>query len=360
MEFLSDSFNTVINILIALVVFSAIIFFHELGHFLLAKKNGIYVKEFAIGMGPKLFSFKKKETVYAINLIPMGGYCMMLGEDEEVNDANSFSAKSVWARISVVVAGPIFNFILAFLLALILIGVCGYDAPEIGSFSDTSPAKEAGLQVGDTITHLNGKRIYNFREVLVFMQFEQSDTPITMTVSRDGQRKEVTFVPEYTNNAYRMGIGSVGYQKLNAIDVVTHSALELRYQIRTTFLSLKYLFTGKVGFKNMSGPVGIVSMMSDTIDEAKESAEGNATLAILNVVLNMINFCILLSANLGVMNLLPLPALDGGRTLFLLIEAIFHKKLPTEKEALINTIGFMLLIGLMVVVMFQDVIKIIH
>lgn len=143
--------STVINVIIALLVFGAIIFFHELGHFLLAKKNGIYVNEFAVGMGPTLFSFTKKETKYSLKLIPMGGYCMMLGEDEDVQDEHSFSTKPVWARISVVVAGPLFNFILAFLLSIVLIAVCGYDSPRISDFSEESPAKEAGVQTGDII-----------------------------------------------------------------------------------------------------------------------------------------------------------------------------------------------------------------
>ncbi|MDO5156917.1 MAG: M50 family metallopeptidase [Eubacteriales bacterium] len=349
--------NTIFNIIIALIVFSFIIFFHELGHFLLAKKNGIFVNEFAIGMGPALFSFQKKETKYSIRAIPMGGFCAMLGEDEAVMDEHSFSVKSVWARISVVIAGPVFNFILAFLLSLILIGVCGYDAPTVGGFSDGSPAKEAGVLEGDLITHFNGHRIYNFREILVYMQIGQTGEDITLNVMRDGKAYEYTFTPEKTDTGYRIGVASAGYQKGDAITVAKYSALELRYQIKTVFLSLKYLVTGKIGVKNMSGPVGIVSMMSDTINEAKESAAGDTKLAIINVVLNMINFAILLSANLGMMNLLPFPALDGGRTFLLLIEAFFKKKLPADKEAIINMVGFVLLILLMIVVMFQDIFK---
>lgn len=352
--------NTFINVIIALLVFGAIIFFHEFGHFLLAKKNGIYVNEFAVGMGPTLFSFTKKETKYSLKLIPMGGYCMMLGEEEEVADEHSFSTKSVWARLSVVLAGPVFNFILAFILAIILIAACGYDSPVIEKFSENSPAKEAGLKEGDMITGYNEHRIYNFREVLVYTQFNQSGNDITLTVDRNGEQLDFTFAPAKTENGYLMGIYSNGRTKDGVWNVLKYSVLELRYQIKTTILSLEYLIGGKLGFKNLSGPVGIVSMMSDTINEAKDSANGDTSVAIINVILNMLNFCILLSANLGVMNLLPIPALDGGRTVFLLFEAIFRKKIPTDKEAFVNTIGFMLLIGLMIVVMFQDVLKIMH
>ena len=290
----------------------------------------------------------------------MGGYCMMLGEDEDVADENSFSTKSVWARISVVIAGPIFNFILAFVLAIVLMAMVGYDSPTITAFSDSSPAKEAGIQVGDKITEYNGHTVYNFREVLVYTQFNQSGGPVTLTVERNGEEKEFTFTPEKTDSGYLMGIYSGARVKGNVWETLKYSGYELRYNIKTTFLSLEYLITGKLGIKNLSGPVGIVSMMSDTIDEAKDSAEGNVSIAILNILLSMMNICIMLSANLGVMNLLPFPALDGGRTVLLLIEAIFKKKLPAEKEAWINAAGFILLIGLMVVVMFQDIFKIIQ
>ncbi len=351
--------STIINVIIGLLVFGAIIFFHELGHFLLAKANGIYVNEFAVGMGPTLFSFRKKETKYSLRAIPMGGFCAMLGEEEEVSDEHSFSTKSVWARISVVIAGPIFNFILAFILAIVLIGLCGYDKPVITDFSDQSAAKEAGLEVGDVITGYNGHRIYNYREVLVYNQFNKSGKEISLKVDRNGESLTFDFAPLKTENGYLMGIYGGSREKGGIGATLKYSVLELRYQVKTTMLSLEYLISGKLGFQNMSGPVGIVSMMNDTINEAKESAQGDTSVAVINVVLNMINFCILLSANLGVMNLLPLPALDGGRTLLLLIEGIFRKKLPTEKEALVNGIGLVLLMGLMVIVMFQDIFKLI-
>lgn len=352
--------NTLINIIISLFVFGFIIFVHEFGHFLLAKKNGIYVNEFAIGMGPTLFSFTRKETKYALNLIPMGGYCMMMGENEEVEDEHSFSAKSVWARISVVVAGPFFNFILAFLLSIVLISIIGYDAPVVSEFLEGSPAQEVGIEAGDEITHYNGNRIYNFREVMIYTQFNQTGEPITLTVERDGKNHDYTFSPEKIDGRYLMGIRPVGYIRTNVLDTLKYSALEVRFQIKSTFLSLKYLFTGKISFNSLSGPVGIVAMMSDTIDQAKEESQGDKGLALANIAINMLNFCILLSAGLGIMNLLPIPALDGGRTIFLLVEAISKKKLSADKEALVNTIGFVFLIGLMIVVMFQDVIKIIH
>lgn len=352
--------STIINIILAIIVFGAIIFFHELGHFIFAKLNGVYVNEFAVGMGPTIFSFCKKETKYCLKAIPMGGYCMMMGEDEDVADEHSFSQKPVWGRISVVIAGPVFNFILAFLLSIILVGFCGYDLPIITDFTKDSPAQEAGLEVGDIITEYNGHTIYNFREVMVYNQFNQSSDPVKLKIERDGKEKEVTVTPLLTDNGYIMGIYSSGRTKGNVFSVIKYSAFEVRYYIKTTFLSLKYLIEGKVGIKNLSGPVGIVSMMSDTIDEAKESAAGNNMEAARNVFLNLVNFCIMLSANLGVMNLLPLPALDGGRTLVLLVEAFFKKKMSAGKEAFINAMGFAFLILLMVVVMIQDIMNLVR
>lgn len=352
--------STIINVIIGLIMFGFIIFFHELGHFLLAKKNGIGVIEFAVGMGPALYSFTKNDTKYSLRAIPMGGYCMMLGEEEEVADEHSFSEKTVWQRLSVVLAGPIFNFILAFVFSLVLIGICGYDRPVINDFSETSPAKEAGLMKGDLITSYNDHAVYNFREILVYTQLNQSGDDVTLKVNRDGETKEFTFSPSLSEDGmYLMGIAGGVRERKDAWNVIKFSFLEMRYQIKTVYLSLKYLITGKLGFKNVSGPVGIVSMINDTINEAKDSAGGDISLAIINVILNMINFSILISANLGVMNLLPIPALDGGRAFMLLIEGIFKKRLSMQKEAFINTLGFMLLIGLMVVVLFQDIFKII-
>ena len=355
------NFSTIINVCIGLLVFGFIIFFHELGHFLLAKKNGIEVIEFAIGMGPLLFSFDKNGTKYSLRLIPMGGFCMMLGEDEDVDDEHSFSRKTVWQRLAVVLAGPVFNFILAFILSLVLIGLCGYDKPVVEDFADGSPAKEAGVMKGDVITRYNGSRIYNYREVLIYSQLNQNGSDITLEVNRNGETIDFTFTPVMSEEtgSYLMGIRGGSRERKNAWNVIKYSGLEMRYQVKTVYLSLKYLITGKLGIENVSGPVGIVSMINDTINEAKESAGEDKSLAVINVILNMINFCILISANLGVMNLLPIPALDGGRAFLYLIEGIFRKKLSTQKEAFINTVGFMLLIGLMIVVMFQDIFKLV-
>ncbi len=338
------------KIIIALLVFSVIIIIHELGHFLLAKKNGITVEEFSLGMGPRLLSFQAGGTRYSWKLLPFGGSCMMLGEDGEDMSDGSFGSKPVGARIAVVAAGPLFNFLLAFVLSIFIIGNIGYDAPIIRSVTEGYPAQEAGLRAGDRITRMNGKRIRLYRQVSNYGMFHEGET-VTFEYERDGQRYETTVTPVLTDNGYKYGItGSVNYARVrtNPLQTLGYSAYEVYYWIDTTIQSLKMLFSGGVGIDDMSGPVGVVQVIGDTYEESKP--EGT-----LYVWLNLFNISILLTANLGVMNLLPLPALDGGRLVFLIIEAIRRKRVDPELEAKVHFAGLMLLMLLMVVVMFNDI-----
>lgn len=338
-----------LGIIFAIIIFSFIVFFHELGHFLLAKKNGIDVEEFAIGMGPNLFSKEYKGTRYCIKLLPIGGLCMM-GEDEEATDSPSnFNNKSVWARISVIAAGPVFNFILAFVFAVILVAMVGYDAPVIDSVEEGYPAYEAGIEAGDTIVEMNGKRIHVFREITAYNQFNQGkDTEIVFL--RDGVEKSVTLTPKMDEerNYYRFGIGGGGYTKANVLTALKYGAYELRFWICTTLDSLKMLITGRIGVDQLSGPVGIVSVVDDTYQQSK-------SYGVFMVIVQLLSIAVLLSANLGVMNLLPLPALDGGRLVFLVVEAIRRKRVPPEKEGYVHLVGITLLMALMVFVMFNDI-----
>lgn len=338
-----------LGIIFAIIIFSFIVFFHELGHFSLAKKNGIDVEEFAIGMGPNLFSKEYKGTRYCIKLLPIGGLCMM-GEDEEATDSPSnFNNKSVWARTSVIAAGPVFNFILAFVFAVILVAMVGYDAPVIDSVEEGYPAYEAGIEAGDTIVEMNGKRIHVFREITAYNQFNQGkDTEIVFL--RDGVEKSVTLTPKMDEerNYYRFGIGGGGYTKANVLTALKYGAYELRFWICTTLDSLKMLITGRIGVDQLSGPVGIVSVVDDTYQQSK-------SYGVFMVIVQLLSIAVLLSANLGVMNLLPLPALDGGRLVFLVVEAIRRKRVPPEKEGYVHLVGITLLMALMVFVMFNDI-----
>lgn len=336
--------------IIAILIFSLIILFHELGHFLLAKRNGIRVNEFSLGLGPTLVGFTRGETKYSIKLLPFGGACMMEGEDEESSDEASFQKKSVWARISVVAAGPVFNFIMAFVFAFILILCVGFDRPVINDVIEGHPAQEAGIEAGDTIVSMNGKRIHFYREVSLYTFFHPGE-PIDIVYQRDGEQMEATVNPVFDEEQGKYLIGFYGTgvrEKGNVLESLKYSAFELKYWINTTFDSLKMLVTGRVGFNDMQGPVGIVKTIGDTYDESK--SDGGFW-----VFVNMLNIAILLSANLGVMNLLPIPALDGGRLVFLVIEAIRRKRINPEKEGMVHFVGLMLLLVLMVVVMFNDV-----
>lgn len=341
------------SIVIALLVFSVIILFHEFGHFLLAKLNKITVVEFSLGMGPRLLSFEAGGTRYSWKLLPFGGSCMMLGEDGEEEEEGSFGSKSVWARMSVIAEGPIFNFLLAFIMALFIVGNLGYDVPVLLNVTEGMPAADAGLQAGDRIVKMNGKRIHLYREVQNYSMFHQGETVI-FQYERDGELHEATVTPELTNGSYKYGIGgNINYrQKTNVLETLEYSAYEVYYWIDTTVSSLGLLFKGGVQLDDMSGPVGVVDAIGTTYQESRDEGA-------FYVWMNLLNIAILLSANLGVMNLLPIPALDGGRLIFLIVEAIRRRRVEPELEAKIHFAGLMLLMLLMVVVMFNDVKKLI-
>ena len=336
------------GIVLAILVFSLIVFVHELGHFLLAKMNKIRVDEFSIGMGPRLLSTVKGETRYSLKLFPIGGSCMM-GEDD-VNDMSegSFNSKSVWARIAVVAAGAVFNFILAFIFAVIIVGYTGYDEPVISGVLPGYSAEAEGMQEGDRIVRMNGKKINVWREVTYYNMFHAGET-VELVYARDGEKYEVTIVPKQDEDGnYLMGVTSPAqYKKANVFTAIQYGVYEVKFWISTTLESLKMLITGSVGVDQLSGPVGIVDVVDDTYQQSKEYGA-------VVVLMQMLNIGILLSANLGVMNLLPLPALDGGRLVFLVIEAIRGKRVAPDKEGMVHFVGMMLLFALMIFVLFND------
>ena len=337
------------GIILAIIIFSFIVFFHEFGHFILAKKNGIDVEEFAIGMGPALCSKEYKGTKYAIRLFPIGGYCAM-GEDEAATDSpNNFNNKSVWARISVIAAGPIFIFILAFVFAVILTAMVGYDPPVVREVEQGYPAAEAGIQKGDTIVKMGNKKINIYREISIYNQFHQGED-VEITYIHDGKKQTVTLTPKMDEESgyTRIGITGSGNTKANIFTSIQYGVYEVKFWICTTLESLKMLITGQIGADQLSGPVGIVSVVDNTYQQSK-------SYGLFIVIAQMLNIAILLSANLGVMNLLPLPALDGGRLVFLFVEAIRRKRIPPEKEGYVHLVGIALLMVLMVFVMFNDI-----
>ena len=336
------------GIVLAILLFGFIVFFHELGHFLLARINGINVYEFWIGMGPTLAHKKIGNTDYCLKILPIGGACVM-GEDEKEDlSEGSFNSKSPWRRISVIAAGPVFNFILAFIGAFIIICFVGVDKPVIGTVNAGTPAAEAGLQAGDEIVKINDKNIHIFKDISTYNQFHQGQT-MKIVYKRNGEKNTVSVTPEKNDSGYYLiGITSSNYVKTNVFETAAYSAYNVKYWINLTIDSLKQLVTGRIGVDQLSGPVGIVSAVDTTY---KESKSGGALL----IFLNLLQMTILLSANLGVMNLLPLPALDGGRLVFLIVEVIRGKRVPPEKEGYVHLAGMALFLCLMVFVMYNDI-----
>ena len=308
------------TIVLFVLIFGVIVIGHELGHFLLAKVNGITVVEDG------------------------------LDTDKGTPSEGAFPNASVWARISTVFAGPFFNFILAYILAMIVVGYTGSDRPVLNGLIDGYPAQEAGMQPGDLITRMNGERIYVAREIWLNTYVGAGET-MNIEFLRDGEKHTVTLTPKYNEEEGRYLLGFNGYGEYvdcrNA-GIFKYSYYEVRYSLRATIKSLGMLIQGKATKDDISGPIGVAQV----IGEVKEQAE---PYGIWVVILNMINIALLLSVNLGVMNLLPLPALDGGRLVFLIIEAIRGKPVPPEKEGMVHFAGFVVLMILMVFVMFNDI-----
>jgi len=432
------------SIIVAILVFSIIIIIHELGHFLLAKKNGIGVVEFSIGLGPTIWGIQKGETKYSIKLLPFGGMCQMVGEDTDQDTLaeNAFYSKGVWQRFSVVFAGPFFNFILAFVLSVFVIGFVGYDAPTVASVTAGSPAEKAGLKAGDLIKEIGGDKVSIGREVdSYFMYNELSSQPLEVVYERNGKEHSTSIEPVLTKqyllgftyypnadsvaevstvsenfpfhqagilpgdvithvNGNKISTGaelsvymdshpldgslvsvtynrktdfgivsttvelipmlyqeaySVGFaynlnrEKTGVLNTLKYSIIEVKYWIVTTVKNLGMLVTGQLSSNDVGGPVAIIGTIGDVYEQTSE--QGNA----LDVILQMSYITILLSANLGVMNLLPIPALDGGKLLFTLIEAFRGKPIDREKEGMVHLIGMALLMLLMVFIFFNDI-----
>ncbi|NKF06042.1 RIP metalloprotease RseP [Clostridium gasigenes] len=330
-----------VYIVFAMLAFSLLIIVHELGHFVMAKVNGIKVEEFAIGMGPKMFSAQGKETKYSIGILPIGGYVKMLGEEEEVEDNKSFSSKSPLRRISVILAGSIMNFLLALVLFTIILSKNGYSLPKVGEVQDNTPAYEAGLQTGDEFLNINGDKVFSADDILMGVMISKGE-PVDIVYKRSGEIKEVTITPKIDEkNKYLIGISFVKIQNPTFYQGFKQSFKQTETLIVQTFKGLKMLVTGKANLKtDVGGPVTIIRLSG-------EAAKGG--------ILNLMYFTAFISVNLAVFNLLPFPALDGGWTVILLIELITRRKVPDKIVATVNYIGMILLFGFMILITVKDV-----
>ncbi len=346
------------SILIALVVFLAIVVFHEFGHFIVAKLCGIKVNEFSVGMGPVLLKKKGKETQYSLRLFPIGGFCAMEGEDAESSDPHSFGSRPVWSRIAVVVAGAAMNLILGFLIIIVTtllygdvttLQIAGFSS-DVETGQSTSTSETSGLQAGDTILSLDGMHLFTDTDLSYKLQTAESDT-MEVVVRRDGKKVTLPAVTFHNTNTMTRFDFYVKAEDLSFLSVVKYGFLNTISTGRLIWSSLIDLLTGKYGFQDMSGPVGIVS----TIGEA--ASYGETFRQHLISVLSLASF---ITINVGIFNLLPIPALDGARLIFLLVEAVRRKPVKPEYEGMVHFIGMALLMLLMLAVTFQDITRLIQ
>lgn len=361
-------------IIVSLLVFGFVILIHELGHFLAARKSGIGVEEFAIGMGPLLFSKQGESTLYTVRLFPIGGFCKMVGEDENDEDNrpdDSFNSKSVWARIFVITGGVIMNTILAFIIFFGFNLHSGFAEPVVKSVMDGYPAQQAGLQTGDRIYSIDGYKIQTRSELMLRIDeaakkdLASGEQPIIdLVYLRDGNKinVEMPLKQNEDSNSYLLGFNVNaktgifgeevdGFDKATFGETVGMTFHDMSFIVESTMYGLKQLFVADNALQQVSGPIGMIDAIGTTYDDSVEA--GGFSMAFYN----MLYIMALISANLAVFNLLPLPALDGGRLVFLLIEAITGKSVPPEKEAMVHFIGFVILIGFAIIVAFSDIYK---
>lgn len=344
------------KILFALIIFEVIILIHEFGHFIVAKKCGVKVNEFAIGMGPAILKKQKGETLYALRLFPIGGYCSMEGEDTESGDSRAFCKKSVPKRMAIVVAGIVMNLILGFILLIIYTSLSApITSTTVSKFeSDSSRSHVTGLEEGDKIIKVNGMRIYTAMDISYQFQNDK-DGVFDMTVVRNGEKLELNDVAfDIENNSLHIDF-FVKPIKASPLTVISQSFKQGVTYSRLIYISLADLVTGKYSIRDLSGPVGIVDVIGDVIDSETDAETGIDWRALSEQMLSLGAF---ITINIGLFNLLPLPALDGGRLVFLIIEAIRKKPVPPEKEGIVHFIGLTALMLLMIVVTVSDVIKI--
>lgn len=335
------------RILIAVVLFLLLIVFHEFGHFLVAKLSGIKVNEFAVGMGPLIFSKEKGETLYSLRLIPIGGYCAMEGEDEESPDPRSYDRAPASKRFLTILAGPVANLIIAVLVFMTVGLMAGIITTKVGDFTENSPAKEAGMEVGDEIRKVGDKDIKDFTDISAgiadFYKDKDYDKPITVQYYREGSdtTAAVDLKVEVKDDAAYIGI-MPARRAPGFFEAIGLGFSETWKNIKMIFTVLGRLFTGKIALGALSGPIGVLKEMGNQAN---------------NGLANLLYFLGYISVNLAVFNLLPIPALDGSKLLTSGIEILTGKKINKKIEERITIVGFILLMGLIILVSIKDIIN---
>ncbi len=330
--------------LVAIAVFLILIIIHEFGHFIAAKLLGVRVNEFAVGFGPKLFKKRLGETVYAVNLVPLGGYCAMEGEDENSTDSRAFCNKKPWRRFLIVIMGATFNLIFGLILiGCTLIPQDRFTTTKVAEFREESVSNNYGLQVDDKIIEVDGRKIFSTYD-LSYAFTNVEDGTIDITVERDGKRIELEDVKFAFKEADGISYLTVDFyvygREKNFGSFIGETVNTAISYCAVIWRSLIDLISGKYGISAVSGPVGVTAVIGNA---AKQSLK------------NLLPIMALITINLGIFNLLPVPALDGGRLMFILFEMIFKKPVPQKYEAVVHAVGFVLLIGFMLLITAKDI-----
>ena len=352
-----------VYILAAILVFGVLIAVHELGHFMAAKACGVRVNEFSIGMGPALWKKQKGETQYSLRLFPVGGFCAMEGEEEDSDDPTALNNQGFWAKLLIFAAGAAMNFIAGLLIILILYADArAFYVPVVTGFADGCPLESAdGLQEGDRLLRIDGEKVYVYSDISLLMGLNKTGA-FDLQIERNGEvitlrdftmeRREYTDQNGKAYTGYGLYFGAEEATLGRKLSYSWNNAMDFARLVR---LSLQMLVTGQAGVKDLSGPVGIVSTMTQVGEQAATTRAAVENIAYLAA---------LIAVNLAVMNLLPLPALDGGKIFFLVINAVsmqlFKKQIPAKYENYIHFAGLILLLALMAVITFSDVWKLIH
>lgn len=338
---------TALSILAALLLLSLLVMVHELGHYLAGRALGSSILEFSIGMGPKLLKKTKGETEFSIRAFPIGGLCRFEGEDQDVKTECSFNAQKVWKRIVVVLSGPVMNLLFAVICSIITLLAFGDFMPGVNEVSPDSPAAVAGVQAGDVIEKIDGEPVkFYFQTVDMILAVETKD--MTLTVLRDGNEIQLPLSNIYNEELGRNLIGvtisqvrvhfGFGVSITRSVNYVTATLVE-------TFRFFGRAAQGDVSSSDAAGPVAIVAIISEAVRSSGE---------------NVLRLLVLISASLGIMNLMPIPAMDGGRLAFMLVEVIRGKAIAPEKEGLIHFVGLILLFGLMILLTYNDITNLIR
>ena len=363
----------------AILVLGGIVLFHEFGHFLAARLFGVGVVEFSVGFGPRLLSHvsKKSGTRYSLKLFPLGGSCAMMGEleDEETEAGEerlentgaagkdtagellggSFLEQSPIARLCIIAAGPVFNFILAYVLAVVILSWAGYDAPVLVGTTEGQPAQEAGMAAGDVITAIEGRSIHFSRDIQLY-NLTGDGSPMEVAYKRyeeasgRWEERSTVLTPVEISGQHYFGFQLAGYrQPVESVPrLFLYGVYEVQFWIRSVIDSLKLMAAGRVSGDDIAGPVRIVTIIDETVEQ-------NLSYGFVTVIMNLFNLTVMFSANLGVMNLIPIPALDGGRLLFILIEMIFRRPVNRKIENAMILTGMALLMTFMAVVLWNDI-----